>query len=92
MEDQGYYEDRGATSWESRMYSNNPIRLDNYNTHKPYLEKTEAMENRGSTGWEKLMMQKSSLLPTGRNMGSSRSINVMYPSRTKGVVKKPSFK
>ena len=54
MEDQAYYEDRGETSWESRMYSNNPIRLDNYNTHKPYLEKTEEMENRGSTGWEKL--------------------------------------
>ena len=92
MEDQAYYEDRGATSWESRMYSNNPIRLDNYNIHKSYPEKMEEMENRGSTGWETLMMQKSSLLPTGRHIGSTRSINVMYPSRTKGVVKKPSFK
>ena len=92
MEDQVYYEDRGATSWQSRMYSNTPIRLDNYNTHKPYPENMEDMENRGSTGWEKLMMQKSSLLPTGRHMGSTRSINVMFPNRIKGVVKKSGFK
>ena len=58
MENQAYYEDRGATSWESRMYSNTPIRLDNYNIHKPYPEIIEGIENRGSTGWELLMMQK----------------------------------
>ena len=92
MENQAYYEDRGATSWESRMYSNTPIRLDNYNIHKPYPEIIEGIENRGSTGWELLMMQKSSVLPTGRHAGTNRSIKSVYPNRTKGVVKKPGFK
>jgi hypothetical protein len=92
MEEQAYYEDRGTTSWESRMYSNIPIRLDNYNTHKPYPEKVEEIEHRGSTGWESLMMQKSSRLPTGRHLGSNRSIKIAYPVRSKGVVKKPGFK
>ena len=92
MEEQAYNEDRGATSWESRMYSNTPIRLDNYNTHKQYPEKIEEIENRGATGWEVLMMQKSSVLPTGRHIGANRSIKTVYPNRTKGVVKKPSFK
>tara|TARA_B100001063_G_C16742454_1_gene545543 strand:+ start:1590 stop:1865 length:276 start_codon:yes stop_codon:yes gene_type:complete len=91
MEEQ-VYEDRGATSWESRMYSNNSIRLDNYNTRKSYPENIQEIENRGSTGWEVLMMQKSSFLPTGRHIGANRSINTEYSSRTKGVVKKPIFK
>ena len=44
MEEQ-VYESRGATSWESRMYSNTSIRLDNYNTRKPYPENIQEIEN-----------------------------------------------
>ena len=91
MEEQ-VYESRGATSWETKMYSTSPIRLNHYKTYKPYPVNIDGIEDRGMTGWEVLMMQKSSVLPTGRRVGTNRSLHTVYSSRIKGVVKKPSLK
>lgn len=89
MDSEDVYSDRGNTSWETKMYSESKVKLENYQEYTPTpLENTQ---NRGSTGWEALMNKKLSYLPGGRRMGDKRSIKSVYSNSMNRKVNLSSF-
>ena len=89
MDSEDVYSDRGNTSWETKMYSESKVKLENYQEYTPTpLENTQ---NRGSTGWEALMNKKLSYLPGGTRMGDERSIKSVYSNSMNRKVNLSSF-
>ena len=75
MDSEHVYSDRGNTTWETKMYGESNVNLENYQEYNT--------QNRGSAGWESLMNKKFSYLPGGRRMGDERSIKSVYSNSMK---------